>query len=68
MFIKKINQKIIIFSDGSIVIDLKKTQKTNRFVNCFEKDLKLFQNNFSKNFLNNLSKLNTTKDYRQKYF
>lgn len=68
MFSKKLNQKITIFSDGSLVFDLHIVNKKQKKVKCLNKDLKNFQKNLKQKSLNNLSKTNRINTYRKKYF
>ena len=68
MFNKKVYQKLTIFSDGSLVIELTVINQNKKIVKCLDKDLKNFQRNFQKKSLNNLTKLNNITTYRKKYF
>jgi hypothetical protein len=68
MFNKKLYQKLTIFSDGSLVIELTVINQNKKIVKCLDKDLKNFQKNFQKKSLNNLTKLNNITTYRKKYF
>jgi hypothetical protein len=68
MFNKKLYQKLTIFSDGSLVIELTVINQNKKIVKCLDKDLKNFQRNFQKKSLNNLTKLNNITTYRKKYF
>jgi len=68
MFYNKLTQKLTIFSDGSLFLELFKINYNKKIVNCLDKDLKNFQKNFQKNSLNNLTKLNNISKYRKKYF
>ena len=68
MFNKKLYQKLTIFSDGSLVIELTVINQNKKIVKCLDKDLKNFQKNFQKKSLNNLTKLKNITTYRKKYF
>ena len=61
-------QKLIIFSDGSLLFDINNTNKTKKIVKTLDNDLKIFQKNLKKKTLNNLSKSNNINIYRKKYF
>ena len=67
MLNKKQFQKITIFSDGSLLFDLIKTNKKQNSINYLDKDLKVYQKSYNKDFLNNSLQTNITKSYRQKY-
>jgi hypothetical protein len=68
MFNKKLYQKLTIFSDGSLFIELAVINSNKKIVKCLGKDLKIFQKNLREKSLNNLTKLNNITTYRKKYF
>jgi hypothetical protein len=68
MLNKKQFQKITIFSDGSLLFDLIKTNKKQNSINYLDKDLKVYQKSYNKDFLNNSLQTSITKNYRKKYF
>ena len=59
-------QHIIIFSDGTLSLSL--TNKTQKIVNCLDKDLKEFQKNSYKKSVTTLTKLNKITNYRKQLF
>lgn len=61
-------QKLIIFSDGSLLFDINNKNKTKKHSKILDKDLKIFQKNLKKKTLSNLSKSSNTNIYRKKYF
>lgn len=68
MIIKKLLQKITIFSDGTLCYNIIKKTKNKKIVKCLDKDLKEFQKNFYKKSLTTLTKLNNITNYRNKLF
>ena len=68
MLNKKQFQKITIFSDGSLLFDLIKTNTKQNSINYLDKDLKVYQKSYNKDFLNNSLQTSITKNYRKKYF
>jgi len=68
MLKKKISQQLTIFSDGSLLFDLKLNNLPKKKIKEFDKDLKIYQKNVKQKITNNLSKSNNTISYRKKYF
>jgi len=68
MLKKKLGQQLTIFSDGSLLFDLKLSNLTKKKVKELDKDLKIYQKNFKQKTINNLSKSNNINSYRKKYF
>ena len=67
LLFNKLTHKVIIFSDGSTVVDL---QFSTSNVNCFKilsKDLKTYQKKIKNPKLNKLEKTSNTNLYRKKY-
>jgi hypothetical protein len=69
MFIQnKLNQKLTVFSDGSLFLDICRFSYNKKIITYLSKDLKNFQKTFQKTSLNNSIKLNNISRYRKKYF
>lgn len=68
MIKKKIGQRLTIFSDGSLLFDLRLNNLSKKKIKELDKDLKIYQKNVKQKTTKNLSKSKNLNSYRKKYF